>query len=272
MPSSSECKPFFLLNWDRSGKKGGRCPTTPRSFVNPGLLDASAANSFLIEDGANVAFLDPSLESALCYPSSTTNNYLAPLPDANAPLYWDGGVPTNSNANEQFALLDGDAFCQYDVDPVDRNLFNANFVDDGQGQADGTSNFAQPFNAAQVPTPWLNAPASGPQPFVPAPLAAAPGTQPAANVAGPPGRTARRSYQCDECNSPQLFRRAYELRRHKLKHKIIGDFPCPIQGCRRTILEAFKRKDKLKDHLQQRHRLTSEEAMAMITRPLSVVD
>jgi hypothetical protein len=61
-------------------------------------------------------------------------------------------------------------------------------------------------------------------------------------------------YACNVC--PSVFNRAGDLRRHYRKHfasQYVHD--CHVPGCNRTGVNGFYRRDKLANHLRQRHGL-----------------
>lgn len=62
-------------------------------------------------------------------------------------------------------------------------------------------------------------------------------------------------FKCDfpGCRSKAVFKRKYELMRHRKKHDKKDTFPCPVLGCDRSGPRAFYRLDKLHDHMRRNH-------------------
>ncbi|KAK4888630.1 hypothetical protein LTR27_012474 [Elasticomyces elasticus] len=70
----------------------------------------------------------------------------------------------------------------------------------------------------------------------------------------PRGRQATKILKCGLCMSNKLFDRRFELERHMATH-FPGGYPCPLLDCRFRGAKAFKRADKLRDHLRITHGL-----------------
>jgi hypothetical protein len=66
--------------------------------------------------------------------------------------------------------------------------------------------------------------------------------------------TSKKGLRCDHpgCKSKIVFRRKYELLRHKRKHGQAG-FPCTAVNCKFRGAKAFYREDKLKAHVYEGH-------------------
>ena len=61
-------------------------------------------------------------------------------------------------------------------------------------------------------------------------------------------------YVCLEANCDRTFSRPSDLDRHLKSRHYLPTFNCPVDDCDRKGRRGFPRKDKLRDHLRQKHR------------------
>lgn len=57
------------------------------------------------------------------------------------------------------------------------------------------------------------------------------------------------------CHSAKLFTRSSDLARHMKSRHCRPEFDCSVEGCNRKGEKGFPRKDKLGDHMRQKHRM-----------------
>ena len=66
-------------------------------------------------------------------------------------------------------------------------------------------------------------------------------------------------YVCLEANCDRTFSRPSDLDRHLKSRHYLPTFNCPVDDCDRKGGKGFSRKDKLRDHLRQKHRNINDE-------------